>query len=319
MWFRRGNRSKRTGRSEMLEVRSRCEPARRERRRLIIRSLVWALIVCAILVGLSYGWSLGRKKILDTGLFSLRTIEITTDGAWVTAEQVKRWAGIREGMNILDIDLSRVRRDLELVPQVKSASVERVLPHLLRVRVVEREPVARIQSLAIRDKGSFVPTTYYIDSEGVIIPGPQAGEVALDLLPRLESLPLIRGIPQRDLFPGKKVNSPSVDGALRLLASFLACEMAGQIEVVAIDVSIPGLMTVRSSDGAAVVLASTDVEEQLRRWRLVRDTCAGLGKAISYLDLSITNNCPLRWVEVSNAPPPRPRPARHSGRTSKHV
>jgi|YNPBryantNP2012_1023418.scaffolds.fasta_scaffold13319_3 hypothetical protein len=319
MWFGKSSRKRHFERSEVLEVRSRSEPVRRERRRLVIWALIVALSTFGIVVGVSYGWSWGRQKVLDAGLFALKTVEITIDGNWVTAEQVRRWVGIREGMNLLAIDLPRVRRDLELVPQVRSASVERVLPHLLRVRVVEREPVARVQTLAVRSEGGFTPATYYLDEMGVVMPAPQPGEVSADFLQTLETLPLIRGVAQRDLCPGRKVGSASVESALRLLGCFGRFEMAREVEVRVIDVSTPGLMSVMTDEGAILTLSHTGLEEQLRRWALVRDACMRAGKTISSLDLSITNNCPLRWAEASNSLPVRARPAKHSGRPNKHV
>ncbi|MCX8108777.1 MAG: FtsQ-type POTRA domain-containing protein, partial [Verrucomicrobiae bacterium] len=221
-------------------------------------------VICMI-GGISYGWSWGRQKLLDAGLFSLKTVEISTSGNWIKPEQVKQWAGIREGMNILEIDLTRVRRDLELVPQIKSASVERVLPHLLRVRVIEREPVARIQTLAVRANGVFLPATCYIDAEGVVMPAPQAGEVSAAFMQTLESLPLIRGVAQSELCPGKKIQSEWVGPVLGLLGSFGNSEVAAQVDIVAIDVSVRGLMSVVTEDGATVVLGGTGLEEQLRR------------------------------------------------------
>jgi cell division septal protein FtsQ len=55
-----------------------------------------------------------------------------------------RWSGVREGENLLGLDLARVKRDLELVPLIRSAAVERVPPNTLRIRVSEREPLARV-------------------------------------------------------------------------------------------------------------------------------------------------------------------------------
>ena len=56
-----------------------------------------------------------------------------------SADQLRRWAGVKPGENLFALDLARVKRDLEMVPLIDSVSVERVLPRTLRIRVTERE------------------------------------------------------------------------------------------------------------------------------------------------------------------------------------
>src|SRR5580692_6029024 len=55
-----------------------------------------------------------------------------------------RWTGVKEGANLIGLDLASVKRNLELVSVIDSVSVERVLPHTLRVRVTERQPIAQV-------------------------------------------------------------------------------------------------------------------------------------------------------------------------------
>lgn len=52
--------------------------------------------------------------------------------------------------NLFALDLARIKRDLELAPAIQSAAVERVLPHTLKIRVTEREPVAQIVVPSLR-------------------------------------------------------------------------------------------------------------------------------------------------------------------------
>lgn len=319
MLFRKTSRNRRPERFDVLDVRNRAEPIRRKRRKLIFEALLTAIVALVVVFVGTYGWAWGRQRILDAGLFALKTIEVTTDGRWVAPDQVRQWAGVREGMNLLAIDLSRVRRDLELVPQIESASVERVLPHLLRLRISEREPVARVQAFALHNGTGFAPATYYLDASGVVMPAPAVGEVSASFLQMLDSLPVIRGVPQRDLCSGRRLEGRSIAAALQLLACFDHSAMAGQSEPESIDVAVPGLLRVRTEEGAEVTLADAGLEEQLRRWRLVRDAGLRMDRWVTSLDLSITNNCPLRWTEASNSPPVRPRPAKRPAKANKHV
>ncbi|MEZ5691695.1 MAG: FtsQ-type POTRA domain-containing protein [Rickettsiales bacterium] len=83
---------------------------------------------------------------------------------------------VSENTPILRVDIDDVRRKLEEVDSIKSASVERSLPDTLYVRIVEREPVALWQ---YKGKISLV------DDNGVVMSG-------IDMEP-YKDLPLIVG------------------------------------------------------------------------------------------------------------------------------
>src|SRR5258706_17506 len=79
-------------------------------------------------------------------------------GEWdgvIAPAQLRHWAGVKTGENLLAVDLARVKRDLEMVSMVRSVAVERVLPHTLRLRVSEREPLAQIYIPQVRTNGSY--------------------------------------------------------------------------------------------------------------------------------------------------------------------
>jgi cell division septal protein FtsQ len=319
MWLGRSERNRRHERSSVLGVRRRAEPLRRGRRRLVLAAFCVAVLALGTAMAgrQVLGWA--RQQILDTGLFALTTIEVSTDGNWVTTEEVRRWAGVSEGANLLTVDLARIRRDLELVPQIQSASVERVLPHLLRLRVAEREPLARVQGLALEDSGGFAPTTYYLDAEAVVMPALPGGGASPAFQQSLETLPVVRGLAQRELCPGQRIVSPSAQTALRVLANLEQSAMAGQTEVKTIDVSLPDVLVLTTVDGASVTLALDRLEQQLQRWRWVRDAGLRLAKAVAHLDLSLTNNCPVIWVEATNLPPAKPRTVNPPRGGKRHV
>jgi len=67
--------------------------------------------------------------------FAIHEINIQTDGV-LSTEQLGRWSGVKREQNLFALDLARVKRDLELIPSVASVSVERVLPHTLRIRAI---------------------------------------------------------------------------------------------------------------------------------------------------------------------------------------
>jgi hypothetical protein len=76
---------------------------------------------------------------------------------------------------------------------------------------------------------------------------------------------------------------------------------------------------VTTGQGSQVTFGLIDFEQQLRRWRTVFELGQKTGGAIATLDLAITNNIPLRWLEASAvlpAPAKSPKPLRPK---KKHV
>jgi hypothetical protein len=53
-------------------------------------------------------------------------------------DQLRRWAAVRLGDNLLALDLPSVKRNLELVSVIRSVAIERALPHTLRISVTAR-------------------------------------------------------------------------------------------------------------------------------------------------------------------------------------
>jgi cell division septal protein FtsQ len=85
---------------------------------------------------------LERVRLREQGVSQFRASRFQTDGA-IAPEQLRRWAGIKLNQNLLALDIAKVKRDLEMIPRIQSASVDRLLPGTLMIQVVEREPLAQ--------------------------------------------------------------------------------------------------------------------------------------------------------------------------------
>jgi len=76
-------------------------------------------------------------------------------------------------------------------------------------------------------------------------------------------------------------------------------------------------LQVITGQGSQITFGLDRLEEQLRHWRLVDDHAKKIGKAVRTLDLSVTNNAPVTWLEAGALPPPPPKP--HPAGKKKHV
>jgi cell division protein FtsQ len=96
------------------------------------------------------------------------------------------------GRSLYLLPLSERRRDLLAIDWVKDASVSRLWPDRLVVRIVERRPVAFVQLPLSRNSGTF--RMALIDAEGVILEPPGRAQFNLPVLTgiRTEQAPEMR-------------------------------------------------------------------------------------------------------------------------------
>jgi cell division protein FtsQ len=149
--------------------------------------LLAVLYVIAVLVALglaSYGLA---TFALDSPCFVLASPEdvVVEGGQHVSREEVLGALGLRltanprRGRNVFRLSLDDLRREVETLRWVRSASVVRVLPHGLRVRVTERIPVAYAN---VNGRVSLV------DEDGVVLDKPDNGVFDFPVLYGLDNL-----------------------------------------------------------------------------------------------------------------------------------
>jgi len=299
-------RNRRFQRDHVLDVKVATRPARRARWRLVVTALAASV---ATLAGLFFFWRAGQwtldQLLFENDDFAIRNIEAQTDGV-IPVEQLRKWSRVKVGDNLLALDLARVKRDLELVPLVKEAAVERILPQTLKLRVTEREPFARVNAFRPRpNDGGYEMVSFYIDDDGFVMPPVGAWLPSSPTPPPNDSFPVLVGVESTELRQGKRVTAPQIFAALRLITNFDESPMFGVDALARIDLSAPEILQVITRQGSKVTLATDHLEDQLRRWRLICDYGATLGKGIDTLDLSVSNNLPVCWqkAEAASAPP----------------
>ncbi|MFN7138453.1 MAG: cell division protein FtsQ/DivIB [Limisphaerales bacterium] len=298
-WFKSKPRNRRREREHLLDVKLRSQQLRAARFR-------FAGIACTFLfVALTVGFVLWRggeyllnRFVYENEAFTIRQVEVQTDGV-IDPMHIRSWAMLQRNQNLLALDLAKVKRDLELVPVLREASVERVLPNTLKINVSERTAVAQIPTLRLKPGGGYEQIIYHIDESGFVFHPLDPRLRARPLDPVQEQLPIISGVDARELRPGRRVDSRQLLGALQMLVEFEHSSMFGFVEVQRVDLGVPEILHVYTMQGSEIFFALENYDQQLRRWRLVYDQTQRWGKAIGSLDLSIANNLPLKLVEVT--------------------
>jgi hypothetical protein len=319
MFFRRTPKNRYLGREYVLDVKLRSNQVRAARTRLVVGVLGTLLGVAAggFVVWRGGAWALDRM-VYENPAFAIQQLDLQTDGV-IATDQLQRWAAINGNENLLALDLGQVKRNLEGIPFIQNVSVERVLPHTLRIRVTEREPVAQIYGPRPRSAGLAQPVVFHVDAEGIIMPLLEGRQRAIPPNPAAEQLPLITGVQTIELQPGKILDVPQIRSALQLILCFDRSQMAQFVDLKRVDAGSPEVLVVTTGQGSEITFGLASLDQQMRRWHDIYDLAQKTGKGIFSMDLAVANNIPARWVEASTLPPTPPKGPKSLRIRKKHV
>ncbi len=158
---------------------------RNQRRIQVHRLLVIARSVALLAVVVLGGFWIWRHTRSDQR-FAVRTIELAgvkhTPKAALD-EVTQRYVGL----NLFQIDIDRVQRDLSGLGWVRRIDIEKQVPDTLRIKITERIPVALVR---LNEK------LLYVDEEGAAFAelSPRVGDADLPLIADAQGAELVRSV-----------------------------------------------------------------------------------------------------------------------------
>ena len=159
---------------------------RRNQRRIQVQRLFVILrntaVIAVVVLGGLWAWRHTRSD----ARFAVRTIEI--DGATHTPRAALDKATQRYvGLNLFQIDIDRVQRDLAGLGWVRRIDIEKKVPDTLRIKITERKPVALVRA------GERL---MYVDEEGTAFAEltPAVGDDDLPLIADATGAELTRSV-----------------------------------------------------------------------------------------------------------------------------
>lgn len=307
---------------EVLEVRGRTRPARSAALRLLGTLIVLGGgVALAALVAWQVFLRALDHLVYRNPRFAVRSIEVETSGR-LDPGQIRQWAGVRPGENLMALSPGRVQASLGWMPWIRDARVERILPDRLVIRVWEREPAARVE-LPVMEAATarFWVEPLLVDDEGVVLPPLQPGWLRPGQAADFAHLPRLDGLPPDQLRSGRRLESRRVTTALALLRAFEDGPMFPLTDLVSLDTAGSDSFEGRTRDGLVVLFGPADPRRQMLRWRAIHEELAKRGLAAIRIDLSVTNHIPAQLADAPAArPPPPARPARPArARRPPHV
>lgn len=236
------------------------------------RALRWGVAAVLVLAGLAVGF----VKLNQNGVFTVNRVMVRGNARLSTGEVLTLVDGLR-GDSLFSADLERYRAALLVSPWVADATMRRVLPATIDLRITERAPIAI---------GRLHDQLFLVDPSGVIIDeyGPQYAQYDLPIVDGLVSPPTQGG--------------PAVDpDRARLVARFvdeLGAVPAIRQHVSQVDVSdVYNLIVILDQDPVALRLGDHDFAARLERYLEFAPSIKEQISEIDAVDLRFGDNIPV--------------------------
>ena len=280
--------------ANLLEVTTR--PNRENR--LQIRRSFSTFVKVALLVGLVAGVAFGGRGMVnrfvwENPAYALADIRVSTDGL-LTRVQVLELLEVWEGKNIFTLDVAKMRRELDSLPQVEKADIRRQLPDRLEIRISERQPVAWVAASAEAELGVGV-ASLLVDARGFVMR-------TRKVLPEHLALPRITGVVMEDVAPGQKLPTAEALSALELIKLSVE-DLRWQPRIV--DVSTGYCLMVTDDRRARVTFGFDNIEGQLGRLHQLLDYVEPQNRELQSVNLMLERNIPVVFA-AAPVPPTLP-------------
>lgn len=236
------------------------------------RALRWAVAAIFVVAGMAYGF----VRLSARGVFTVDRVIVHGNSRLSTGEVLTLVDGLK-GESVFSADLERYRARLLESPWVADATMRRVLPSTIDLRVVERAPIA---------VGRAGDQLFLVDPSGVIIDeyGPQYAQY---------DLPIVDGLVTS---PAK--GSPTVDAERARLVTRFVEAIAGvpaiRQHISQIDVSdAHNLVAILDQDPVALRLGDRDFTARLQRYLELAPSLKEQIKEIDAVDLRFDERIPV--------------------------
>lgn len=167
--------------------------------------LVWLLVILAVVAW----WSLYQSK-----WFIAQEVTITGNSR-LSAEQISAVAAVPIGNSLMSINPEVISEQIQALPEIKVATVERGWPHAILITVTERTPIA---------VAATVSGYNLIDADGVnagVVAAPPAGLLVIaaepDSLAMTSAIQALAAIPAEWAITG--LSAPTQDSVVATLGN----------------------------------------------------------------------------------------------------
>jgi cell division septal protein FtsQ len=266
---------------------------KRHSRQQVFGVAAWSVGIMTVLLLLAFGLHVGlgfaaSHLLYENPRYALKRIEIEPAGHF-SARNIRQAAGIEIGQNLWTLDLGRMTDDLEKLPYVSSARVERHFPDRVAIYLHERQPVVKIVGINT-DLGTR--ETFYLDRDCMVLK-PREGEVVPPVMPE------IIGLTNAELQPGTQVDEDTLRRALEILDAIDKTEeLHNSISIRSIDLSQPLSITMTTTRDLAITFRLDYIDQQMVRLQQIFETFVDKEqRTLRTVDLTPNINVPITFYD----------------------
>lgn len=282
-----------SSRQHLLELNVRTASIKRQRRTKL-GGLLWKVSALVILLAVIVaGVRVASEKFFyNNSEYSLRHLVTHLHGV-MTDEELIALTGLKPGENLFLLDIDRAKKKLDMLPEVRSVSIERRLPDTIEVGIERRLPVFLIstpeEGTDAAASETFVPgKSFLCDRDGVIMRPDRLSDEFLHL-------PVLTGLGAAHMVPGKKLEED------RLVSAVALNEALSEIpeetfRIRSVDVTKPYAIVVTDVSNARFTFGTKDLPAQIDRLRKLLAHCQETGRKIETANLMIQRNTPVTFV-----------------------
>jgi cell division protein FtsQ len=219
-----------------------------------------------------------RDFVLENQYFSVREIQVRGADK-VSGNEIVTIAGLRQGMSIWKVELSRIEKKIAKHPWVRRVLVRREFPSRIIIDVEERTPKAIV---AVRK-------LYYVDSDGAVFKEVAPGENV--------KFPLLTGLRAEDVMAADPAVRRRIRDAMRLAE--LMAQRSHSLSEIHFD-ALDRLVVYTTSYPVALHMGWGDWDEKLDRMERLLTLWKGHEERLASLDMSFRNQVVARVRRAQN-------------------
>jgi cell division protein FtsQ len=263
---------------------------KRHSNKQILQAAGWCGLVMAMVIAVGTAFHYGISFTLSHVLFNnphytLNRIEIEPRDRF-PERLIRQQAGLEPGENLWTLNLRQITLDLEKLPSVSSAKVERHFPDTITITIKERVPVVKIVGLNM-DLGTR--ELFYLDRDCVVLK-PRMDEV-------VPLMPEIVGLSDAELEPGTKLDQSSLFRAMEILDAIDHSRLHTTIDIRTVDLSNPLSITMVTRQDMSITFRLDNVDQQLQRLLQIVEYPDFASRQIRTIDLTPDRNVPVTFAD----------------------
>lgn len=256
----------------------------------LVQLVVWCgltlAMVIAVATTLHFGINFALNHVLyNNPHYTLNKIEIEPRGRF-SERLVRQASGLEPGQNLWSLNLRQITRDLNKLPSVSSARVERHFPDKITISIKERVPVVKIYGLNV---DLNTREMFYLDSQCVVLKPRNDESVPL--------MPEIIGLTDAELDPGMKLEQSTLTRSMEILDAIEHSRLHQTIDIRTINLSDPLSITMVTRNDMSITFRLDCVDQQLARLLQIVEYPDFQTHQIRSVDLTPDFNVPVTFAQ----------------------